>query len=694
MHFRNRRSALTVRTYGQEVPSVEHCFQPNLRALVCIRNKNQLNCLSKICWTIRPATKISDYFVLHYWQHRSLTAESSRVMERDSSKSTNLIWSCFTKKDSTIATCNACQKDYSYRFSTSNLRKHWREMHMKNRCDNSDSEFEDISSSKPSPTWKYFEVLDSDKFVATCKLCDREVPYETVSDLTSHIRDHDVVPIDSDVEDEYDKRNQNKKVSVAWQFFEVTDRRTKLAKCLICQKQFSYHSSVSNLIKHVRRSHPSYKINSAIDEVNTKTVMISADGQLYEVDNNKHDQEETEDEKDPMEMHTIYLEDLEDPPNSSNTNIKPIKTNFQNNNLKMSPVKRRRIQKEQLHTSNRSRNTRFLSNRSSTCSDDDIRERKPQKSESLNYFGKYIVSLLSDLPKHVSEQLQGDIINQIITKKVDLHTTVEVSSKNSEKVNTLEQSLVNNKVTVAMANAGIESDTNEVTVEAVSNDIVADEDPEESLKLSNVWSYFEQESDQQACCVVCRADVSNEYDELKSHLQERHPKLLLQIMQDNEQNSDADVSNAEDTETYTEIVYLEQDPQVETSEARKSVKNVQKFAPKSPKKRQRFDSDDDVPIKKKKEETDELSAFLQYISVLLKKLSPDAFSKVQIDIINTILKANAVPETRNLKAESSGTNSGTNVISVSDLTPISNLGHNYTITVAAKPNDMDNVSLN
>lgn len=172
----------------------------------------------------------------------------------------------------------------------------------------------------------------------------------------------------------------------------------------------------------------------------------------------------------------------------------------------------------------------------------------------------------------------------------------------------------------------------------------------------------------------------------------------LLYFQDNEQNSDAEASNVDDNETYTEIVYLEQDPQVETSRKRTPVKTVHKSAPKSPKKCQRFDSDDDVPIKKKKEETDELGAFLQYISVLLKKLTPDAFSKVQIEIINTILKANTVSETRSLNAESSGTDNVANVIPVSDLTTFSNLGHNYTITVAAKPSDnnvtnIDNVSL-
>ncbi|XP_026745916.1 uncharacterized protein LOC113507243 isoform X3 [Trichoplusia ni] len=378
--------------------------------------------------------------LIHRHSEGAMEKDENSDSEIESGK-TNLIWSCFTKKDSTMATCNACHKEYSYRFSTSNLRKHWRERHVKDGVDdNSDTDLEEMSPQKLSPTWKYFEVPDPDTFVANCKVCDREVPFESVSDLTRHIRDHNVAISDSDVEDIGDKRSQNRRVSVAWQFFECVDKQAKLAKCLICQKQFSFNSSVSNLLKHVRRSHPAYKINDGTDEVNTKTVMISSDGQVYEVDDAKH--AETEDEKDPMEMDAIYLEDLDDLQNGISP--KKLKTNLQNHNLKMTPVKRKINKREQLQVPNtRLRNTRIFSNRSNNSSDDDTRDRKPSKSESLNYFGKYVVSLLSDLPKHVSEQLQGDIIKQIITTKVALQSNSECSTSSEVYKN-----LVSTEVTV------------------------------------------------------------------------------------------------------------------------------------------------------------------------------------------------------------------------------------------------------
>lgn len=41
------------------------------------------------------------------------------------------VWNLFTKKDNFVATCNICQKDYSYKSAVSNLFKHYQKKHCK-----------------------------------------------------------------------------------------------------------------------------------------------------------------------------------------------------------------------------------------------------------------------------------------------------------------------------------------------------------------------------------------------------------------------------------------------------------------------------------------------------------------------------------------------------------------------------------
>lgn len=150
-------------------------------------------------------------------------------------------------------------------------------------------------------------------------------------------------------------------------------------------------------------------------------------------------------------------------------------------------------------------------------------------------------------------------------------------------------------------------------------------------------------------------------------------------------------NDGNDDNTYTEIVYLEQEP---TTEPVIKHKEKPRSFPKPLKKRERqhsIYSSDDLPLKKARneEENDELSTFVKYITCLLKKLPSDVFSNVQIEIINTILRANnqanAANTSQSMVFNKDLVNTSSNIITVEGITPVSGtmMGHhNYTITVA------------
>ncbi|KAF9406339.1 hypothetical protein HW555_013253 [Spodoptera exigua] len=223
---------------------------------------------------------------------------------------------------------------------------------------------------------------------------------------------------------------------------------------------------------------------------------------------------------------------------------------------------------------------------------------------------------------------------------------------------------------------------------------ISDDEVEELLKVNDLWSFFDTDG-RKTQCIICKEATGNNYEEIKAHMKENHPKVMLQMMQFNhillsnpqeKENSDA-TSNEDDAGgTYTEVVYLEQEPSPETVKIKEKPK-----LPKAIMKRRRtsvFENFDSPPKRTKaiENDSDELMAFVKYITCLLKKLPPDVFSNVQIEIINTILRANSqttvlinkdLPSTSNTLLNFEGNNS---------------LSPNYTITVAQKTdnNETDN----
>ncbi|XP_022818907.1 uncharacterized protein LOC111351293 isoform X2 [Spodoptera litura] len=319
-------------------------------------------------------------------------------------------WDYFTKKEGYVATCNICANDYSFRSTVSNLKKHLIKKHGVDviaSLGDSDSEVEKETPSnkkKRGPTWNYFEVLDSDKFEAQCKICEKSIAYDTVDDLKKHIEQHGEDPVDSD--DEV-KVHETRHVSKIWKYFKKLDMEKKLALCLICKNVYNAETT-NNLKKHLNAKHP----GADVPEVDEKKYIISSDGQLYEMESEteKGDDNDDAEDKDPIEMDTVYLEDLDDLDISRHSSPSP-----------SPPKKKAKSIFNKRQSISKPRKEQLLNN----SSNNEINEAPPRRNSyntSLDYFGQYVVSLLKELPKSVSTQLQNEIIKQILTSKVALES--------------------------------------------------------------------------------------------------------------------------------------------------------------------------------------------------------------------------------------------------------------------------------
>lgn len=135
-------------------------------------------------------------------------------------------------------------------------------------------------------------------------------------------------------------------------------------------------------------------------------------------------------QKDPIPTDTLYLEDSV---NSDMFTEKLQKISSPPKKIKKTftkPIKRKGSTEKILN---------FETNNSSDEDTHDTRNishtripRNIPKMTSLDYFGRYMVSLLRELPKNVSDQLQYDLLKQVLNAKIALQTTaysVTVSDK-------------------------------------------------------------------------------------------------------------------------------------------------------------------------------------------------------------------------------------------------------------------------
>ncbi|XP_073949943.1 uncharacterized protein [Choristoneura fumiferana] len=166
------------------------------------------------------------------------------------------------------------------------------------------------------------------------------------------------------------------------------------------------------------------------------------------------------------------------------------------------------------------------------------------------------------------------------------------------------------------------------------------EDAEDEASAT-VWSYFEREAGARARCVVCRAVVAR--SDLKVHLKVNHPKLVAEV----DLGSDDEASDSQE-DVYTEIVYLEEEQNAKKhkSTPKPKLKSEPYIERPEPRKRQVSSSSDEVPLKRKKNKTDdkqpdnndEIEQFGKYVTCLLKKIPAAACMELQAEIINLIMK--------------------------------------------------------
>ncbi|XP_028176716.1 uncharacterized protein LOC114364679 isoform X5 [Ostrinia furnacalis] len=314
--------------------------------------------------------------------------------------------------------------------------------------DRDDESHENI---KKSGVWKHFEIANDRDRTATCNICFKLLSYRTsITNLKKHLArkhgdDEDMLSKISDDEGEtieeletyledagsetdtkkgseiYKKPYERSKSSAVWEHFTVKDNVKKIATCKVCDHTLSYLSTTSNLKKHWSNKHCVQKerVTRVVDDDETdcekkhpgvklkdmhdgKKMLIASDGQLYEIedetkvetleiddDNNDDDDHQSEE---PIELNAIYLDDYE------GTVIEP------NRKRKPSTSKRKRLIAE--------------NNDSSEGELTYQKQYSKKTSDSLDQFGKYLVSLLRQLPKELSNQLQADFVKQVMTSQL------------------------------------------------------------------------------------------------------------------------------------------------------------------------------------------------------------------------------------------------------------------------------------
>ncbi|XP_063836838.1 uncharacterized protein LOC135085981 [Ostrinia nubilalis] len=163
-------------------------------------------------------------------------------------------------------------------------------------------------------------------------------------------------------------------------------------------------------------------------------------------------------------------------------------------------------------------------------------------------------------------------------------------------------------------------------VEYVEEYLESDNDDEvstEDVKQTDIWGYFESDTATTAICCVCCASVPSKKGELRRHLVAEHPKLVGEILTQDEDNND---------DVYSEVIYVEENPM--TKEQKVKVKKIDFDSYKRAKKRR-------VSQEKPKKSIDEeeVESFGSYITCLMKQLPRDVCTNVQRDIINLIMNA-------------------------------------------------------
>ncbi|XP_047542016.1 uncharacterized protein LOC125074681 [Vanessa atalanta] len=257
----------------------------------------------------------------------------------------------------------------------------------------------------PNYVLNFFDKLDGKR--AKCVFCSDIIDYTRPHKLANHmkIKHSDSIDWALILQSENSNRKRRKfsgngTKKHVWANFTKTDVQQKLAKCNICEKILSHKSTIANLRLHLKRKHAevfaNYESPREIDEndqeepgpSDTSGVWGSFEKQSNNTSSSNHrlnKNEEIHSDVDEQNCYTevVYLEDEEQ------TSKKP------------EPI----IEVPRPQTEPKETQISF--------------EPMETENEEIENFSKYVTSLLKKLPKDLCTQLQMDIINLIMTAKLN-----------------------------------------------------------------------------------------------------------------------------------------------------------------------------------------------------------------------------------------------------------------------------------
>ncbi|XP_061725761.1 uncharacterized protein LOC133531514 [Cydia pomonella] len=337
-------------------------------------------------------------------------------------RKTSVAWNYFTLVDDEkrIAACNTCDSHMSFRSSISNLMKHLKRKHgdigtvetkMFEDDKDSDSEVDEANKVNPEdklqcgPIQEHFEITNAEKKIATCSVCQVPLTYKSsVTILLRHLRrKHNIDVGDVELSEDEEKKpdcdspSPNLR-SVIWPYFRITDPACKAARCLVCRKLLSYNTGTSNLRKHLMRKHPLINLPGPGEE--RKTIILSSGDQLYEYEveaaegEHKGVENDDNDQSEPVAIDEVFLDE------------------FNGSINQMSSDKKYKSKKRK----HKDKKPNVLEH---SDSDDEVILKKSKGEDSIDIFGKYIASLLKELPKQTSNRLQKEFVKQIMNAQLE-----------------------------------------------------------------------------------------------------------------------------------------------------------------------------------------------------------------------------------------------------------------------------------
>ncbi|XP_004925103.1 uncharacterized protein LOC101746612 isoform X1 [Bombyx mori] len=217
----------------------------------------------------------------------------------------------------------------------------------------------------------------------------------------------------------------SRRTSQAWKYFGILDEAKCLARCNLCLSVMSFRTSVSNLMKHVKTKHPfahsqmkkeiansekrsSYTgINNMLkeqkhettDEDGIKKIFVSTDGKVYEIETEQGDE---------------FSQQGQINATNENEEIKSMMEQITGSPLK----KRKRPKHEYIYADVEPKKYRTEYSRNYDASENKIVLQSPEVMDPLDHLAKYLISILKDLPKSVSSELQLKFVQLAVEAQV------------------------------------------------------------------------------------------------------------------------------------------------------------------------------------------------------------------------------------------------------------------------------------